>query len=142
MISFGDSVRSFRAGVHRVFAASAKKTTVVICPTAQLPAKVRLDADSRMEGCSRWPELQEGCSEACSPQIEFSPEELQDFMARAEGKKCSSCGMVIMADDWYRNRLAALERSTECGKVTRSRSHWVHKSTAPTCPSCYSAKIS
>jgi len=84
---------------------AVKKTTVVVCPTEQLPAEVGLRSDSRIESCSRWPRL-EGCGQTCSPQLQFLAEDLSEFAAKYEGKNCASCGTVLTQDDWYRSRLA------------------------------------
>jgi hypothetical protein len=101
---FPINVMTYIRGVASHFRA-VRKTSVVICPTAQLPAEVGLDSDARMESCSRWPHL-EGCSQTCTPQFQFSAEDLSEFAAKYEGKHCASCGKVLTRDDWYRSRLA------------------------------------
>ena len=53
------------------------KTTVVVCPTVELPAEVRVTLDQGIESCSRWPELQV-CSQSCMAQLQFSAEDLND----------------------------------------------------------------
>jgi hypothetical protein len=82
-----------------------KKTTSVACPTVQLPAEIGLGSDGRIESCSRWPRL-EDCSQTCTPQLQFSAENLSEFVAKYEGRSCTSCGTVLTGDDWYRSRLA------------------------------------
>src|ERR1700746_3238250 len=111
-MNLAGNMRSFWSGTRAFFAAS-HKTTVVICPTAELPAQVRLHSVERLESCSRWPELQ-GCNQACLPQVKFSAEELVDFTARYEGEKCA-CGGVLTADDWYKSRLATLDPKRATG---------------------------
>lgn len=118
------------------------KTTVVICPTMKLPAEVGLDPELRMESCSRWPELQ-GCSQSCMPQVQFSAEDLNDFAARYEGKKCSSCGTALTRDDWYKSRLAVLQTNPGVpdirGGVPPSVLS-VPETGDPICSGCYGAK--
>ena len=118
------------------------KTTVVICPTAKLPAEVGLDPELRMESCSRWPEL-ESCSQSCMPQVQFSAEDLNDFATRYEGKKCSSCDTALTRDDWYKSRLAIFETKTEVpdipGGVPPSILS-VPEAGDPICSACYAAK--
>jgi hypothetical protein len=118
------------------------KTTVVICPTMELPAEVGLDPDLRMESCSRWPELQ-SCSQSCMPQVQFSAEDLNDFAARYDGKKCSSCGTALARDDWYKSRLAVLETYTgapEIPGVVRPSIFSTAETSDPICSACYAAK--
>src|ERR1019366_6438286 len=92
-----------------------QKTTVVICPTMKLPAEVGLDPEFRMESCSRWPELQ-SCSQSCMPQVQFSAEDLNDFAARYEGKKCSSCGTALARTTGTRVGWRSLRPTPECRK--------------------------
>lgn len=108
-MNLAHNVRSLWLGARAIFTGS-HKTTVVICPMAELPAEVGLDPASRMASCSRWPESQ-ACSQACMPQVKFSAEELKDFTARNESNKCA-CGEALTADDWYKNRLAVLDSKT------------------------------
>jgi hypothetical protein len=119
-----------------------RKTTVVICPTMKLPADVGLDPELRMESCSRWPELQ-GCSQSCMPQVQFSAEDLSDFAAHYEGKKCSSCGTALTQDDWYKSRLSVLETDPGVSKipgVDRPSMLSVPGTGDPICSACYAAK--
>ena len=132
------SVRSLWLGTRGVFC-GPQKSTVVICPTAELPAQVELDGVQRMGSCSRWPEL-EGCSQACMPQIRFSADDLREFTARYEGKPCTSCGVAIGGDDWYRSRLAApaeAERPDRPGSLSLSSL----EDKAPICLDCHSATM-
>jgi len=118
------------------------KSTVVICPTVKLPAEVGLDPELRMESCSRWPELQ-SCSQSCMPQVQFSAEDLNDFAAHYEGKKCSSCGTALTRDDWYKSRLAVLETNPGVSKapeVHRPSMLSVPGTGDPICSACYAAK--
>jgi hypothetical protein len=117
------------------------KTTVVICPTAKLPAEVGLDPELRMESCSRWPELQ-SCSQSCLPQVQFSAEDLNDFAARYDGKKCSSCDTGLTRDDWYKSRLAVLETNTGVPKTPGVRPSFFStpETGDPICSACYAAK--
>lgn len=101
---FPINVLTYMRGVASLFRA-VKKTSVVVCPTAQLPAEVGLDSDARIESCSRWPDL-EGCSQICAPQLQFSADNLSEFAVKYEGKHCASCGTVLTRDDWYGSRLA------------------------------------
>ncbi len=117
------------------------KTTVVICPTMKLPAAVGLDPELRMGSCSRWPEMQ-SCSQSCMPQVQFSAEDLHDFAAHYEGKKCSSCGAPLTRDDWYKSRLAVLETNPGAPKipgVDRPSILSVPKTRDPICSACYAA---
>src|SRR5664279_5030360 len=57
-----------------------RKTCVVVCPTAKLPAEVKLDTSLGLESCSRWSEDLD-CAQTCAPQIQFSSESLEDFVA-------------------------------------------------------------
>ncbi len=118
------------------------KTTVVICPTMKLPAEVGLDPELHMESCSRWQELQ-SCSQSCLPQVQFSAEDLNDFAAHYEGKKCSSCGTTLTRDDWYKSRLAVLETNTGVPKipgVVRPSILSIPETGDPICSACYAAK--
>jgi|SRR5271157_2884499 len=119
------------------------KTTVVVCPTVELPAEVRVTLDQGIESCSRWPALP-GCNQGCTPQVQFSPDDLNDFAARYEGKKCASCGAVLTRDDWYKSRMAAPDAKTGALDLPRS----VHPSFLstpengdPICSTCYGAKM-
>ncbi len=119
------------------------KTTVVICPTMTLPAEVGLDSDLHLESCSRWPEMQ-SCSQSCMPQVQFSAEDLDEFAARYEGKKCASCGAVLTRDDWYKSRLAVLETTTGVPKiprVVRPSFFSIPGTSDPICSACYGAKM-
>jgi len=118
------------------------KTTVVICPAMKLPAEVELDPNLHMESCSRWPELQ-SCSQSCMPQIQFSAEDLDEFAARCEGKKCASCGAALTRDDWYKSRLAVLETTTGVPKIPgvgRPSFFNIPEISDPICSACYGAK--
>ncbi len=108
------------------------KTTVVICPAVKLPAEVGLAPDLHMESCSRWPELQ-NCSQTCMSQVKFSAEDLNDFAARCEGKKCASCGAALTRDDWYNSRLAVLEPTTAVPGIPETGD--------PICSACYGTKV-
>ena len=119
------------------------KTTVVICPTTKMPAEVGLDSDLHMESCSHWPEL-EGCTQSCTPQVQFSAEDLQDFAARYEGKNCSSCGRPLTRDDWYKSRLAVLETDAGARKpveTVRPLLPIIPATSDPICSSCYGAQV-
>jgi hypothetical protein len=137
-VNLARTARSLWSGAHAILAGS-RKSTVVICPTAELPAKVGLGPVDRLDSCSRWPEL-ESCSQACMPQVKFSAEELEDFTARYEGKKCALCGVVLTADDWYESRLAALDPKTPTTDVPGSLRTSFPEDGAPMCSSCYRAK--
>ena len=134
------SVRSFWSAARGMFRHD-RKTTAVICPAVELPAEVALDSSQHVESCSRRPES-EGCSEACMPQIQFSDDDLQDFIDRYEGKQCSSCGVVMTGEDWYRSRLAILKAET--GKLDRTGKSpsSFREQDAPICSTCYSARMS
>jgi hypothetical protein len=138
-MNLATSVRSLWSGARAIFAGS-HKTTVVICPTAKLPAEVGIDPVDHLESCSRWPELQ-GCSQDCVPQVKFSAEDLQDFTARYEGKKCSSCGAVLTREDWYNSRLRALDPKAATTDIPEGRSRVVSEEGAPVCSVCYRAKM-
>jgi len=138
-MNLADNVRSLWSGARAVFTGS-HKTTVVICPAAKLPAEVQLDPADRLESCSRWPDL-EGCSQACTPQVRFSAEELTDFTARYEGKKCASCGVVLTRDDWYRSRLPSLDPKSATVDMPEGRPRVVHGEGPPVCSVCYRARM-
>jgi hypothetical protein len=138
-MNLAGNIRSFWSGARAILAGS-DKTTVVICPTAELPAKVGLDSVERLESCSRWPEL-EGCSQACMPQVKFSAEELDDFTARYEGKKCASCGEVLTRDDWYQSRLASLGPKAATADISGSLPRSFNEDSSPVCSICYRAKM-
>jgi len=138
-MNLAGNIRSFWSGARAILAGS-QKTTVVICPTAELPAQVGLDPLHGMESCSRWPELQ-GCSQACMLQVKFSAEDLEDFAARYEGKKCGSCGEVLTRDDWYQSRLAALDSETATTDIPVSLPRSFPEDSALVCSVCYCAKM-
>ena len=132
------SVRSLWSAARGRFR-HGRKTTAVICPVAELPAEVALDSNRHIESCSRRPET-EGCGETCMPQIEFSDGNLEDFIARYEGKPCASCGVVMTGEDWYRSRLAIL-KATEKSAGTGQPGSSSREQTAPICSTCYSARM-
>jgi hypothetical protein len=120
----------------------SQRTCVVVCPTAKMPAKVKLDANLGLESCSRWPEYG-NCAQTCMPQIQFSPESLEDFVAIYGGCRCACCGAVLMATDWYDNRLGALRSVGETSDPSRVplAAHIKPEDTRfPVCAVCYSAK--
>jgi hypothetical protein len=137
-MNLAGNIRSFWSGARAILTGS-HKTTVVICPTAELPAQVGLDPLHGMESCSRWPEL-EGCSQACLPQVKFSAEELGDFTARYEGKKCASCDVVLTRDDWYQSRLEALDPKTATADMFEPLPHSFNEDSALICSTCYREK--
>jgi hypothetical protein len=114
------------------FFRAMRKTSVVVCPTAQLPAEVGLHSDASIESCSRWPHL-EGCSQTCAPQLHFSAENLSEFAVRHEGKHCISCGTVLTLDDWYRSRLATLTANAATPQIATPNAH-------PICFACNQAR--
>jgi hypothetical protein len=138
-MNLAGNIRSFWSGARAILAGS-HKTTVVICPTAELPAQVGLDSVERLESCSRWPEL-EGCSQACMPQVKFSAEDLEDFAARYEGKKCTLCGAVLTQDDWYQSRLTALGPKASTADISGSLLRSFNEDSSPVCSICYRAKM-
>ena len=118
------------------------KAAIVICPTAKAPAEVGLDDSQRVESCSRWPDLQPDCTQTCLSQAKFSAEDLNDFVARYEGKKCALCGSEITRDDWYKSRLAALNTKAALSEIPEAvlgSSHAPEKSDV-ICFTCYSTK--
>ena len=137
-MNLAGNVRSVWSGAKAIFAGS-HKTTVVICPTAELPAEVGLDPVHGMESCSRWPELQ-SCSQACMPQVKFSAEELVDFTARYEGNKCAPCGVVLTRDDWYQSRLAALDPKIATTDIPGPQPRSFPVVRSPICSTCYREK--
>lgn len=116
------------------------KTTVVICPAVKLPAQVELDPALHMKSCSRLPELQR-CDESCMPQVQFSAEDLNDFAARYEGKRCASCGATLTRDDWYDNRLEVHETHTGVPRMDEAVRPWFYSipetNGRPICSACY-----
>ena len=74
------------------------KTTVVVCPKNELPAEVNLDANLDIVLCSRRP-TNEDCSQQCAPQIQFSAESLQEFVATHVGEECACCGAALTGGD-------------------------------------------
>ncbi len=110
---------------------AVKTTTVVVCPKEQLPARVELASNNRIESCSRRPQL-ETCSEACSPQIQFSPEQCSQFVANYEGKNCISCGVGLTAEDWYRSRVGSEQSRNVLASPAGERNNG-----QPVCFSCW-----
>ena len=118
-----------------------RKTCVVVCPTAKLPAEVKLDASLRLESCSRWSESGD-CAQTCAPQIRFSSESLEEFVAIYGGRRCACCGAVLTATDWYDNRLGPLrcageEPNSSMGLLTTSIT--IDDQKLPVCSVCFSA---
>jgi len=116
-----------------------QKTSVVVCPTAKLPAEVKLDTNLRLESCSRWPEYGD-CAQTCTSQIQFSPESLEGFVAIYEGRRCARCGAVLTAMDWYDNRLGALRSAGETpnpSKVPLTASVTPENKNSPVCSVCF-----
>jgi hypothetical protein len=136
-MDFASRVRSLWSAARGMF--SHDRKTTVICPAAELPAKVTLDSSRHIQSCSRHPEPG-GCNEACMPQIEFCDSDLQDFLARYEGKQCTSCGVVMTGEDWYQSRLATLK--AESGRLDRTEklASSLREQNAPICSTCYSAQ--
>ncbi len=119
-----------------------QKTSVVVCPTAKLPAEVNVDANLHMKSCSRWSESGD-CAQTCTSQIQFSPESLEDFVAIYGGDKCACCGAVLTAEDWYNNRLGALQSVGETpgpSKVPLTASTTWEDRRFPVCCVCHSAR--
>ena len=118
-----------------------QKTTVVVCPTAKLPAEVKLDTNLRMESCSRRADFAD-CTETCMPQIQFSPDGLEDFAARYGGKPCLCCGAALKEEDWYKNRLDALRSDGEMptpNKFPLTVFIAPEGNKSPLCSACYSS---
>lgn len=88
-----------------------------------MPAAVTLDADNRLQACSRRAD-EATCSEDCTPQLQYAAEDLEEFLRRNGGKSCGVCGKPIGADDWYKSRLAAAH-------MARLDSHGVQPDAAP-----------
>jgi len=133
------SARSLWSAARGMFSYD-RKTTTVTCPVADQPAEVALDSSRHIESCSRRPES-EGCSEACVPQIEFSDGDLQDFLARYEGKQCTLCGVVMSREDWYQSRLAVLKAETGKSDRAGQPSSSFREQSVPICAACYSARM-
>lgn len=115
------------------------KTTVVICPAVELPAKVELDPDLHIKSCSRLAESQR-CGESCMLQLQFSAEDLNDFADRYEGKKCTSCGATLSRDDWYDSRLVIRETHTAVPRMHETVRPWlfsIPETKRPICSACY-----
>ena len=119
-----------------------RKTCVVVCPTAKLPAEVKLDTSLGLESCSRWSEYEDG-AQTCAPQIEFSSESLEDFVAIYGGRRCARCAAVLTATDWYNNRLGALRSAGETpdhSRVPLAAPITPKDMRFPVCAVCYSAR--
>ena len=95
---------------------------VIICPENHQPADVEADRKfafwtavrgqehTRLESCSRWPEMHE-CGQECLAQIDPSPENVDRLLTKwYEGKSCAICTRSLSASDWRRSRLALLNR--------------------------------
>ncbi len=84
----------------------------VLCPGSKLPAAVDVDGQLAIEACSRGSNAQD-CNLGCLPQLWFSTEELDNFLAKQES--CRMCGSALTSEDWYASRLAAasVDRATE-----------------------------
>ena len=116
---------------------SHRKTTVVVCPANELPAEVSLDENLQMESCSRWPQNEE-CAQACIPQVQFSPESLEDFAATHLGEQCIGCGTVLTSQDWYNNRLGAVHRAGGTPDKVVKTIIAAQDKKSPLCSACYS----
>ena len=119
-----------------------RQTCVVVCPTAKLPAEVKLDTSLGLESCSRWPEYGD-CAQTCASQIQFSAESLEDFIALNGGRRCAHCAAVLTATDWYDNRLSALRSASKTPDPSRVRLAARIKPEGmrfPVCAECYSAR--
>ena len=71
-------------------------------------------------------------------------EDLNDFVARYEGKKCASCGAALTRDDWYKSRLGVLGTDTGGAKileVARPSFLSIPETSEPICSACYGAKL-
>ncbi len=91
---------------------AVKKTTVVVCPRAQLPAEVRLRVGAaRIDSCSRWPQLK-GCRQTCASQLRYSADDVSKFVMKNEGQPCAVCGNVLTREDWYSSRLVVMTADT------------------------------
>ena len=135
------AVRSSEEASVRKKLQPGQKTTVVVCPRNELPAEVNLDANLGMELCSRRPK-NEDCTQDCSPQIQFSPESLQDFAAMHVDEQCACCGAALTGEDWYKNRLDALRSTGEAPTADKvPRTVWIasEDKKSPLCSACYSA---
>jgi hypothetical protein len=120
----------------------SQKTCVVVCPTAKLPAEVKLDTSLGLESCSRWSEYGD-CAQTCAPQIEFSSESLNDFVAIYGGRRCARCAALLTAQDWYDNRLGALRSAGETldpSRVPLAAPIKPEDTRFPVCAVCYSAR--
>jgi hypothetical protein len=104
-------------------------------PTAQLPAEVRLNSDAGIESCSRMP-YPESCSQNCTSQLQFSPDNLSEFVEKHEGKKCASCGTNLTGEEWYKSRLTAHTRIRERSPLPAAR---ITTKALPVCFTCYQA---
>jgi hypothetical protein len=124
----------FASYLFRKRLAAVKKTSV-LCPTAQLPAEVRLNSDTGIESCSRMP-YPESCSQNCTSQLQFSPDNLSEFVEKHEGKKCASCGTNLTGEDWYKSRLTAHTRIPEGSPSPAAR---MTTKAQPVCFACYQA---
>ena len=119
-----------------------RKRCVVVCTTAKLPAEVKLDTSLGLESCSRWPEYGD-CAQTCAPQIQFSSESLEDFVAIYGGRRCACCNAVLMAQDWYNSRLGALRSASETpdpSRVPLAAPTNPDDMRFPVCAVCYSAR--
>jgi hypothetical protein len=139
-LNFAQGMRFLWLGARGILG-RRDKTTVVICPTVELPAEVGLDPDRRMESCSRWPEVQD-CGQSCLPQVQFSAEDLNAFATRYEGQRCISCGAGLTRDDWYQSRLAALETKAGMPEIPASvrSSFSIPENRDPVCSACHDAQ--
>ena len=120
----------------------SQKTCVVVCPTAKLPAEVKLDTSFGLESCSRWAEYG-ACAQTCAPQIQFSPESLEGYVAVYSGRRCACCNTVLTAQDWYDNRLGALRSAGETpdpSRVPLAAPVTPNDMRFPVCALCYSAR--
>ena len=119
----------------------SQKVCVVVCPEEKMPAEVKLDTSLGLESCSRWSEYGD-CAQTCVPQLEFSSENLEDFVAIYGGRRCACCGAVLTAQDWYNNRLDALRITFEQSiqiKVLLPTSNIFDDKKLPVCSDCFSA---
>jgi hypothetical protein len=102
-------------------------------------ANCRSDPDLHIKSCSRLAESQR-CGESCMLQLQFSAEDLNDFAARYEGKRCACCGARLTRDDWYDNRLVMRETHTAVPRMHEAVRPWFYsipETKRPICSACY-----
>ncbi len=124
----------------------------VICPENRQPVEVEVDSKfafrtalrgqehTRLESCSRWPEMHE-CGQECLAQIDPTPENIERLLKKSyQGKACGICGRLLDPPDWEQGRLALLDenfRLVEMRQIELDQLQSAVDSMRPLCWKCH-----